>query len=69
MDETQNQKDVQTTNINKTESQENSINERNNNAVSQFQELQQTNDPINERHSWYKNFMSKILSFFKRGSQ
>jgi len=69
MDENQNQNNVQITDINKTESQENAVNEQNNDAVLQSQEPPKTNDAINEQRSWYKSFISGILSFFKRSKQ
>jgi len=69
MDENQNQNDVQMTDINKTESQENAVNEQNNDAVLQSQEPPKTNDTINEQRPWYKSFISGILSFFKRSKQ
>ena len=69
MDENQSQNDVQIADINKTESQENAVNEQNNNAVFQSQESPKTNDAINEQRSWYKSFISGILSFFKRSKQ
>jgi len=67
MDENQN--NVQTTDINKTENQENTVNEQNNDAVLQSQEPSKTNDAINEQLPWYKSFISGILSFFKRSKQ
>jgi len=67
MDENQN--NVQITDINKTENQENAVNEQNNDAVLQSQEPSKTNDAINEQLPWYKSFISGILSFFKRSKQ
>lgn len=67
MDENQN--NIQTTDINKTENQENTVNEQNNDAVLQSQEPSKTNDAINEQLPWYKSFISGILSFFKRSKQ
>jgi len=69
MDENQNQNNVQITDINKTESQKNTVNEQNNNAVLQSQDPPKTNDAINEQLPWYKSFISGILSFFKRSKQ
>ena len=69
MDENQNQNNVQITDINKTESQENAVNEQNIDAVLQSQEPPKTNDAINEQRPWYKSFISGILSFFKRSKQ
>jgi len=67
MDENQN--NVKTTDINKTENQENTVNVQNNDAVLQSQEPSKTNDAINEQLPWYKSFISGILSFFKRSKQ
>jgi len=69
MDENQNQNNVQITDINKTESQGNAVNEQNNNAVLQSQDPPKTNDAINEQLPWYKSFISGILSIFKRSKQ
>jgi len=66
MDESQNQNNVQIADINKTESQENTVNEQNNDAVLHSQKPPKTNDATNEQLPWYKSFISGILSFFKR---